>query len=276
MNICMWGQVPKSAGLSSSSALVVCAALTTLHVNQLTLSKTDLAETCAISERYVGTQGGGMDQAISCMAEANSAKLIDFNPLKVTNISLPHGSQFVITNSCVEMNKAASNHFNTRVAECKLATQVLAKSQGIDWRTIKKPLDLQKALKCSLIELVKLAEKNLHDDEYDIDEVCHLLETNIEDLGKTSLSQNTLNGLFLIFFKLTGRPRIWYMVLLSFLIFLEVVSSTKCSHKIFEKFSYRDEYSQKKIFFQIFWGLSTDTKSEILDIFLQISKIRLY
>ena len=62
MNIYMHGQVPKSAGLSSSSALVVCAALTTLYANNLKLSKTDLAETCAISERYVGTQGGGMDQ----------------------------------------------------------------------------------------------------------------------------------------------------------------------------------------------------------------------
>lgn len=65
-----------------------------------------------------------MDQAISCLAEAGSAKLIDFNPLKVHNVALPEGTQFVITNSCVEMNKAATNHFNTRVAECKLASQV--------------------------------------------------------------------------------------------------------------------------------------------------------
>lgn len=120
----MWGSVPKSAGLSSSSALVVCSALTTLYANKLELTKSELAEICAISERYVGTQGGGMDQAISCLAEVGSAKLIDFNPLKVTNIELPEGSQFVITNSCVEMNKAASNHFNTRVAECRIASQV--------------------------------------------------------------------------------------------------------------------------------------------------------
>lgn len=72
----------------------------------------------------MGTIGGGMDQAISVLAEANSAKLIDFNPLKVTNISLPDGSMFVITNSCVEMNKAATNHFNTRVVECRIASQV--------------------------------------------------------------------------------------------------------------------------------------------------------
>ena len=57
MNIYLQGKVPKSAGLSSSSALVVCSALTTLYANSLKLSKTELAETCAVSERYVGTQG---------------------------------------------------------------------------------------------------------------------------------------------------------------------------------------------------------------------------
>jgi galactokinase len=114
-----------SAGLSSSSALVVCAALATLRASSLTLTRTELADLCAASERYVGTQGGGMDQAISCLAEADSAKLIDFNPLHVTNINLPSGSHFVITNSCVEANKAAANYFNTRVAECRLSTQVL-------------------------------------------------------------------------------------------------------------------------------------------------------
>ncbi len=98
-----------------------------------------MAERCASSEQYVGTQGGGMDQAISCLAESGSAKLIDFNPLRVHNITLPEGSQFIITNSCVEMNKAATNHFNTRVVECRLASQVLAKLQGLEWRKIKKP-----------------------------------------------------------------------------------------------------------------------------------------
>lgn len=65
-----------------------------------------------------------MDQAISCLAEEGCAKLIDFNPLKLTNVNLPDGSKFVITNSCVEANKAASNLFNTRVAECRLSAKV--------------------------------------------------------------------------------------------------------------------------------------------------------
>lgn len=193
LNICVWGCVPKSAGLSSSSALVVCSALTTLYANKLELSKSDLAETCAIAERYVGTQGGGMDQAISCLGQTGSAKLIDFNPLRVHNINLPEGSQFVITNSCVEANKAATNQFNTRVAECRIATQILAKSQGLNWRKIKKPIDLQKSLNSSLSELIELIDLVLHKEPYSMDEVCRILETTQQELILNSLTQNTSN-----------------------------------------------------------------------------------
>ena len=52
------------------------------------------------------------------------AKLIEFNPLRTTDVHLPDGAAFVVSNSLAEHNKAASSHFNTRVVECRLATQV--------------------------------------------------------------------------------------------------------------------------------------------------------
>lgn len=52
------------------------------------------------------------------------AKLIEFNPLRATDVRLPRGAAFVIANSCVEMNKAATSHYNIRVMECRLATKV--------------------------------------------------------------------------------------------------------------------------------------------------------
>ena len=53
--------------------------------------------------------------------------LIEFNPLRPHEVTLPAGAVFVISNSCVEINKAATAHYNTRVAECRLATQVRLK-----------------------------------------------------------------------------------------------------------------------------------------------------
>ncbi|XP_071611364.1 N-acetylgalactosamine kinase isoform X3 [Heliangelus exortis] len=69
MNCLLDGTIPPSSGLSSSSALVCCAGLVTLRANGKNLSKVELAEICTKSERYIGTEGGGMDQAISFLAE---------------------------------------------------------------------------------------------------------------------------------------------------------------------------------------------------------------
>ena len=54
----------------------------------------------------------------------SQAKKIDFNPLREQDVLLPDGVTFVISNCCVEKNKAASSDFNTRVVECRLAAQV--------------------------------------------------------------------------------------------------------------------------------------------------------
>lgn len=52
------------------------------------------------------------------------AKLIEFQPLRAADVKLPEGAVFVISNCCVEMNKAASSHYNVRVVECRIATKV--------------------------------------------------------------------------------------------------------------------------------------------------------
>eukprot|EP00959_Pyramimonas_sp_CCMP1952_P389436 8160414-Pyramimonas_sp.AAC.2 len=79
-------------------------------------------------ERYVGTQGGGMDQAISILATRGVAKLVNFNPLRTSDVVLPKGSVLVVANSLTPSAKAetASVRFNARVVECQLASIMLA------------------------------------------------------------------------------------------------------------------------------------------------------
>ena len=176
MDILTDGSIPPSAGLSSSSALVCCASLVTICVNNVALpTKKYIADLCARSERFIGTQGGGMDQAISFLAEPGQAMMIDFNPLQCTEVSLPAGHCFIIANCGVGMNKAATLSFNERVVECRLATKLLACAKGIEWREVSKLMQVQQLLDFKLQDMAALVKECLHEEPYTKEEICQLL-----------------------------------------------------------------------------------------------------
>ncbi|XP_061825318.1 N-acetylgalactosamine kinase [Nerophis lumbriciformis] len=185
------GNIPPSSGLSSSSALVCCAGLVTMKTNQKSLSKVALAELCAKCERYIGTEGGGMDQSISFLAEKGTAKLIEFEPLRATDVQLPDGAVFVISNSCVGMNKAASSHFNIRVVECRIATKMLAHAKGLNLSRFLKLAQVQMELKASLEDMLSLVDEVLHPEPYSRKEICEVLDLTSEQFSKELLSANT-------------------------------------------------------------------------------------
>lgn len=124
------GTIPGSAGLSSSSALVVASALAFLAANHKSVEPVLLAEQLARAERYVGMEGGGMDQAISLLGDSGKALKIDFFPLRRQSIPLPESISFVVCNSLVKASKSAlaRDAYNRRVVECRLATALLAQA----------------------------------------------------------------------------------------------------------------------------------------------------
>ncbi|XP_073067882.1 N-acetylgalactosamine kinase isoform X2 [Manis javanica] len=229
MNCLVDGNIPPSSGLSSSSALVCCAGLATLTVLGMSLSKIyalwllcpalvsrylyhleelcysmKLAEICTKSEHYIGTEGGGMDQSISFLAEEGTAKLIEFSPLRATDVKLPSEAVFVIANSCVEMNKAATSHFNIRVMECRLAAKLLAKYKGLQWDKVLRLEEVQAKLGVSLEEMLLITEDALHTEPYSPEEVCRCLGISLQELRTQILSPNTQDVLI---FKLCQRAK---------------------------------------------------------------------
>uniref|UniRef100_A0A915DEF4 Galactokinase n=1 Tax=Ditylenchus dipsaci TaxID=166011 RepID=A0A915DEF4_9BILA len=175
LNIAVGSSIPPNAGLSSSSALVSAATLATLAIQDpqfdaSNFDKTQLADLAISAERYVGTEGGGMDQAL--------------------------------VHSNTEMNKANSSHYNERVVECRIAAQILCKKGGklaegqTEWssvRTLKQAEHMfgfeqqpQEMLKY-VEELLEKEDKSAHSRQ----EVCDILGIQEADLAKHSLNNNT-------------------------------------------------------------------------------------
>lgn len=124
--------LPIAAGLSSSSALVVATALAILHANGKTVALLELMDLLGRGERYVGTAGGGMDQAIILGARAGCASRIDFQPLRLTPTVVPAGWRFIVAWSLVRAEKsgAAQQAYNERTRACDEARRLVAKRLG--------------------------------------------------------------------------------------------------------------------------------------------------
>jgi N-acetylgalactosamine kinase len=190
MSLVVHGTVVMGSGLSSSSACVCAFALAVARAHKLEISKTDLANITCRCERYIGLEGGGMDQAISFLAQAGTAKLIEFNPLRNFDVTLPQGATFVISNSLVESTKyvTAATNYNMRVLECKLSAAVLAKKMGVEWQKIKKLKDLQETSGKSLQEMVQEVETHLHKGPYSKQEIGQLLEMDEATIDATYMA----------------------------------------------------------------------------------------
>ena len=162
LQLLVHGTVPPSAGLSSSSSLVCASALTAAYAHgfQLRFTKAQLADVASRCERFVGTMGGGMDQAISFLSQRGVAQRIDFDPLSNTAVRLPPSAVFVVCNSLFESEKAvqAARQFNARVLECKLAALLLAKHFGMTVKATDIPtLTLKKVQQHSGLSTAQLA-----------------------------------------------------------------------------------------------------------------------
>ena len=152
------GDVPIASGLSSSSALVVASALALLRANGVgrgqegemiaglapdaeaaagrraepTLFRLELAALMAKAERFVGLQGGGMDQAACLHGLEGHALRIEFEPLRVTPVAVPEGWRWVVASSLKRAEKSAGAReaYNKRARQCRQALEGVGASGG--------------------------------------------------------------------------------------------------------------------------------------------------
>jgi galactokinase len=159
--------LPVASGLSSSSALVIATGQALLKANGLEIPTLEFAEAMALAERYTGTQGGGMDQAISAGAREGHASRIEFDPLRMTHAPVPPDWLFVVAHTLVRAEKSgpAQEAYNLRTRECREAlTQIRAALGEGSWITTE-PFTYPRLLELTCVEdLLELAEKTLQGD----------------------------------------------------------------------------------------------------------------
>ncbi len=122
LNILIFGNLPKSSGLSSSASLEVLIATVLMHEYSLNV---DLVELALISKfvenRYMNMNCGIMDQFAVAMGKENKAIYLDTLSLNYDYIPMDTGDYtFVISNTNKPRNLVESK-YNERVDECNIA-----------------------------------------------------------------------------------------------------------------------------------------------------------
>ena len=121
--------VPRGAGLSSSSALTVVAALALAHLNDWQPDPVLFARLCSEAEWYVGTRGGIMDQFIALLARPGHALFLDCRPqgpdrYTFVHVPLPPGYRILVADTGVRHTNVRGE-FNLRVAACRAGVACL-------------------------------------------------------------------------------------------------------------------------------------------------------
>jgi galactokinase/tRNA pseudouridine(38-40) synthase len=151
------GNLPRAAGLGSSSSLVTAAAIMCAMMNRSRRGREEVALIAADGERKgAGTRGGAVDHTVSMTGQKGSAVFVSFSPkLETVSMDLPTIDQgsFVVINSGVHAFKGQDGVtralFNTRVAECRLAAALAARRLKTHLgNTVSTPGQLYKMARC--------------------------------------------------------------------------------------------------------------------------------
>ncbi len=128
MDAVITGDVPIGAGLSSSAALTVAAALAFLTVSGSDMHSNQLAALCQRTEHeFVGVKCGIMDQTICLLGRADYALFLDCRSLQHAHVPLNLGEHVIVICNTKVKRELAASEYNKRRAECEKGVEILRK-----------------------------------------------------------------------------------------------------------------------------------------------------
>ena len=121
--------LPVGAGLSSSGALEVAAAVAMLAARGIEMPALEIARLCQTAENvFVGARTGIMDQFTALKARGGNAILLDCRSMQEEQVPLPDGRlAWLLADSRVR-HELASSAYNQRRVECEAAAKALGLS----------------------------------------------------------------------------------------------------------------------------------------------------
>ena len=145
LDVAIKGDVPLGAGLSSSAAYEVCAAVLLDAVCGAGMNRRDLALLAQAAEHseFVGVRCGIMDQFISALGSANHALLIDCHSLDYQLFPFDSsGASIVIVNS-MKRRGLMDSEYNQRRFECEEGLRIIRERSGVNYETVRHiPMDV--------------------------------------------------------------------------------------------------------------------------------------
>jgi len=128
LDICIRGNIPRGAGLSSSAAIELASAMAFQAAGDHSRPLPHLARLCQRAENeFVGIRCGIMDQLVSAVAREGHATLIDCRTLHTEYVPFPPQAVVLVFDSGVRRALAISP-YNVRRDECAAAARELAGS----------------------------------------------------------------------------------------------------------------------------------------------------
>ena len=125
VDLCVTGDVPIGAGLSSSAALETAVVRSLKGVFELELDPVDAAYVGKECENnFIGVQSGIMDQFVSSLGEYGKALFIDCRSNEYSLHNISDETRVVIVNSMMDRS-LASSEYNIRHAQCDEAVKLI-------------------------------------------------------------------------------------------------------------------------------------------------------
>lgn len=120
------GTVPQGAGLSSSAAFEVAAAMAFSSASGLKIHREKLAHICQRAENeYVGMRCGIMDQFASLMGRQGRALLLDCSTLEHELVPLDESKASIVVCDSMVSRTLTTSPYNERRRDCELAFKLI-------------------------------------------------------------------------------------------------------------------------------------------------------